>query len=74
MDQFADCLRDEATRYRSLADSNEDPSRREEFLSLADVCEQVAIPSKMAILVDDGTSPTVGTVDARLICGRAADL
>ena len=42
MDYFADYLRDQAVRYRELADAAEDLSRKEELLSLATVCEEVA--------------------------------
>ena len=37
---FDDYLRDEATKYRRLAEQTEDS--RQEFLELADICEEVA--------------------------------
>jgi len=42
MDHFADYLRDEAAKYRRLAEAAEEPFRKEEVLSLASVCEEVA--------------------------------
>ena len=39
---FDDYLRDQATKYRELAVSAEDPVVREEMLDLAAVCEEVA--------------------------------
>ena len=42
MDYFADYLRDQAVRYRELAEAAEEPSSKEELLSLATMCEDVA--------------------------------
>jgi hypothetical protein len=37
-----DYLRDEAKKYRKLADEAADPLIKQEFLELADICEKVA--------------------------------
>jgi hypothetical protein len=39
---WADYLRDEALRYRQLAETAEDPSVKQELFDLAAVCEEVA--------------------------------
>ena len=39
---FDDYLRDEATKYRRLAEQAEDILSRQELLELADICEEVA--------------------------------
>ena len=39
---WSDYLRDEAAKYRQLAETAEDPSIKQEFLDLAAVCEDVA--------------------------------
>ena len=39
---FDDYLRDEAVKYRRLAQSTVDHAVREELLELADICEEVA--------------------------------
>ena len=39
---WADCLRDEAVKYRHLAETAEDPSLKEELFDLAAVCEEAA--------------------------------
>jgi hypothetical protein len=39
---FDDYLRDQAVKYRALAEDAEDASARDELLELADVCEEVA--------------------------------
>ncbi len=39
---WADYLRDEATKYRQLAERAEDPSVKQELLDLAAVCEEAA--------------------------------
>ena len=38
---WADYLRDEAAKYRRLAESAEDPVIKQELLDLATVCEEV---------------------------------
>jgi len=38
-----DYLRDEAKKYRKLADEADDPLIKQELLELADICEKVAI-------------------------------
>lgn len=35
-------LREQATKYRELAETAEDPVVKKEFLELADTCEEVA--------------------------------
>lgn len=39
---FDDYLRDQATKYRELAGTADDPDVREEMLDLAAVCDEVA--------------------------------
>ena len=39
---WADYLRDEAAKFRQLAETAEDPSIKQELLDLAAVCEEVA--------------------------------
>ena len=39
---WADYLRDEAAKFRQLAETAEDPSTKQELLDLAAVCEEVA--------------------------------
>jgi hypothetical protein len=43
MMHYSDYLREEAARYRKLADTVLEARLRQEFLELADVCEEVAI-------------------------------
>ena len=38
----SDYLRDQAAKYRELAEKAEDPFIKQEFLDLAAVCEEVA--------------------------------
>jgi hypothetical protein len=40
--EYSDYLRDQAARYRGLAALNEDSFAKQEFLELADICEEVA--------------------------------
>jgi hypothetical protein len=40
--EWGDYLRDEAAKYRQLAKMAEGPFMKQEFLELADVCEEVA--------------------------------
>jgi hypothetical protein len=40
--EYSDYLRDQAARYRDLAAKNEDSFTKQEFLELADICEEVA--------------------------------
>jgi len=40
--EYSDYLRDEAAKYRTIAENNEDPFAKKEFLELAEVCEEVA--------------------------------
>ena len=40
---WSDYLRDEAAKYRRLAETAEDPRVKQEFLDLAAVCEEVAL-------------------------------
>ena len=40
--EWADYLRDEAARYRQLAEQTDDPVIKKEMLELASVCEEVA--------------------------------
>jgi len=42
MQHYSDYLREQATKYRLLADTAEDASVKQEFLELAAVCEDVA--------------------------------
>jgi hypothetical protein len=39
---WADYLRDEAAKFRQLAETAEDPLTKQELLELAAVCEEVA--------------------------------
>jgi hypothetical protein len=39
---WADYLRDEAAKYRRLAETAEDPAVRQELLDLAATCDEVA--------------------------------
>jgi hypothetical protein len=39
---YSDYLREQAAKYRQLAEAAEDTSVKEEFLELAAVCEEVA--------------------------------
>lgn len=39
---YSDYLRDEAARYRRLAEYAREDSEKQEFLELASVCEEVA--------------------------------
>jgi hypothetical protein len=39
---FDDYLRDQAVKYRALAEDAQDAFARDELLELADVCEEVA--------------------------------
>ena len=38
----SDYLREQAAKYRKLAEKAEDPFEKQELLELADVCEEVA--------------------------------
>jgi hypothetical protein len=38
-----DYLRDEARKYRKLADKADDPLIKQEMLELADICHKVAV-------------------------------
>jgi hypothetical protein len=40
--EYSDYLRDEAVRYRELAEKNQDSFAKKEFLELAAICEEVA--------------------------------
>jgi hypothetical protein len=40
--EWADYLREEAAKYRQLAEQTDDPVIRNEMLELASVCEEVA--------------------------------
>jgi hypothetical protein len=42
MFHYSDYLRDQAIKYRELAAKAEDAFVRQEFLELADICEEVA--------------------------------
>jgi hypothetical protein len=39
---YDDYLRDQATKYRALAEGALDPAIKVEFFELADICEEVA--------------------------------
>jgi hypothetical protein len=39
---WADYLRDQAAKYRQLAEQTDDPAVKDEMLELASVCEEVA--------------------------------
>jgi len=42
MFHYSDYLREQATKFRTLAESAEDAFVKQEFLELAETCEQVA--------------------------------
>ncbi len=42
MQDYSDYLREEAAKYRELAEKAEDAFVKKEFLELADICEEVA--------------------------------
>ncbi len=42
MIHYSDYWRDEAARYRVMAEQAEEPSARQEFLELAETCESAA--------------------------------
>jgi hypothetical protein len=42
MFHYSDYLRDQATKYRKLAEEAEDGFIKQEFIELADICEEVA--------------------------------
>jgi hypothetical protein len=42
MFHYSDYLREQATKYRELAEQADDPVVKKEFLELADTCEEVA--------------------------------
>jgi len=42
MIHYSDYLREQATKYRELAEKAEDALIKKEFLELAEICEQVA--------------------------------
>jgi hypothetical protein len=42
MFHYSDYLREQAGKYRELAEKAQDPFVKQEFLELADVCEEVA--------------------------------
>ena len=42
MDLIDDYLRDQAVKYRQLAETTEDPFIKQELIDLAAVCEEVA--------------------------------
>jgi hypothetical protein len=42
MFHYSDYLREQAVKYRELAEKAEDSFVKQEFLELADVCEEVA--------------------------------
>ena len=44
---WSDYLRDEAAKYRRLAETAEDPLVKQEFLDLAAVCEEAPITSRI---------------------------
>ena len=39
---YSDYLREEAAKYRALAEKAEEPFIKQELLELADICEEVA--------------------------------
>jgi hypothetical protein len=39
---YSDYLREQAAKYRQLAETTEDPTAKQELLELAAVCEEVA--------------------------------
>lgn len=42
MHHHSDYLREEASKYRELAEKAANPSVKQEFLELAEICEEVA--------------------------------
>jgi hypothetical protein len=42
MQEYSDYLRDEAAKYRELAERDHDTRAKREFLELANICEEVA--------------------------------
>jgi hypothetical protein len=42
MFHYSDYLREQAVKYRELGEKAEDPLIKQEFLELAEVCEEVA--------------------------------
>jgi hypothetical protein len=42
MHHYSDYLREQATKYRELAEKTEDALIKREFLELAEVCDEVA--------------------------------
>ena len=42
MHHYSDYLREQAANYRALAEKVEDPLIKQEFLELAEVCDEVA--------------------------------
>jgi hypothetical protein len=42
MFHYSDYLRDQAAKYRELAEKADDPFIKQEFVELADVCEEAA--------------------------------
>jgi hypothetical protein len=42
MHHYSDYLREQAAKYRELAEKAEDPLIKQEFFELAEVCEEVA--------------------------------
>jgi hypothetical protein len=42
MFEYSDYLRDQATKYRELAEKDKDFLATKEFFELADICEEVA--------------------------------
>jgi len=42
MQHYSDYLREQAAKYRKLAETAEEPFVKEEFLELAAICEEVA--------------------------------
>jgi hypothetical protein len=40
--EWSDYLRDEAAKYRKLAEQTDDPVIKDELIELASVCEEVA--------------------------------
>jgi hypothetical protein len=42
MNHYSDYLREQAVKYRELAEKAEEPGIKQEFFELAEVCEEVA--------------------------------
>ena len=40
---YSDYLREEAARYRALAECEREDRRKQEYLELAEICEEVAM-------------------------------